>query len=143
MKTANMLSKEGLNVVGIPKTIDNDVWGTDVTFGFDFGYSAGTYAEVRLGGITGSGRASLETGTIPPELEEDLRDINFGGARLLARADRLPVQPGPLRVPGDPLLAPPGQWPVPGDLFPQRSRRFPQPCRFHRATSIPKTPHPR
>lgn len=35
MKTANMLAKEGLNIIGIPKTIDNDVWGTDVTFGFD------------------------------------------------------------------------------------------------------------
>ena len=34
-KTANKLAKEGLNVIGIPKTIDNDVWGTDITFGFD------------------------------------------------------------------------------------------------------------
>ncbi|MHC1706746.1 MAG: ATP-dependent 6-phosphofructokinase [Bacteroidales bacterium] len=34
-RTANLLSEEGLNVIGIPKTIDNDVWGTDVTFGFD------------------------------------------------------------------------------------------------------------
>ena len=33
-KTANMLSEEGLNVIGLPKTIDNDIWGTDVTFGF-------------------------------------------------------------------------------------------------------------
>ncbi len=33
-KTANMLSQEGLNVIGLPKTIDNDIWGTDVTFGF-------------------------------------------------------------------------------------------------------------
>lgn len=33
--TANLLAKEGLNVIGIPKTIDNDVWGTDITFGFD------------------------------------------------------------------------------------------------------------
>lgn len=33
-KTANLLSQEGLNVVGLPKTIDNDIWGTDVTFGF-------------------------------------------------------------------------------------------------------------
>ena len=32
MKTANMLSMEGLNVVGIPKTIDNDIWGTDMTY---------------------------------------------------------------------------------------------------------------
>ena len=33
-KTANMLAEEGLNVIGLPKTIDNDIWGTDVTFGF-------------------------------------------------------------------------------------------------------------
>ena len=33
-KTANLLSEEGLNVVSMPKTIDNDVWGTDMTFGF-------------------------------------------------------------------------------------------------------------
>ena len=33
-KTANMLSEEGLNVVTLPKTIDNDLWGTDMTFGF-------------------------------------------------------------------------------------------------------------
>ena len=28
-KTANLLSEEGLNVIGLPKTIDNDLWGTD------------------------------------------------------------------------------------------------------------------
>lgn len=33
-KTANLLSSEGLNVVSMPKTIDNDIWGTDITFGF-------------------------------------------------------------------------------------------------------------
>ena len=33
-KTANLLSNEGLNVIGLPKTIDNDLWGTDVTFGY-------------------------------------------------------------------------------------------------------------
>lgn len=33
-KTANLLSEEGLNVVSLPKTIDNDLWGTDKTFGF-------------------------------------------------------------------------------------------------------------
>ncbi|WP_419561777.1 6-phosphofructokinase, partial [Ruminococcus sp.] len=33
-KTANLLSTEGLNVIGLPKTIDNDIWGTSVTFGF-------------------------------------------------------------------------------------------------------------
>ena len=33
-KTANLLRQEGLNVITLPKTIDNDLWGTDMTFGF-------------------------------------------------------------------------------------------------------------
>lgn len=33
-KTANLLRTKGLNVVTLPKTIDNDLWGTDMTFGF-------------------------------------------------------------------------------------------------------------
>ena len=33
-KTANLLREEGLNIVTLPKTIDNDIWGTDMTFGF-------------------------------------------------------------------------------------------------------------
>ena len=41
-KTANLLSEEGLNVIGLPKTIDNDIWGTDVTFGFHTAVDIGT-----------------------------------------------------------------------------------------------------
>lgn len=48
MKTANMLAQEGLNVIGIPKTIDNDVWGTDVTFGFESAVQIATDAIDRL-----------------------------------------------------------------------------------------------
>ena len=33
-KTANRLREEGLNVIALPKTIDNDTWGTELTFGF-------------------------------------------------------------------------------------------------------------
>lgn len=33
-KTANLLSEHGINVVTLPKTIDNDLWGSQVTFGF-------------------------------------------------------------------------------------------------------------
>lgn len=33
-KTANLLRQEGLNVITLPKTIDNDLYGTDMTFGF-------------------------------------------------------------------------------------------------------------
>jgi 6-phosphofructokinase 1 len=35
MKNAYRLSKAGCNIIHLPKTIDNDVVGTDVTFGFD------------------------------------------------------------------------------------------------------------
>ncbi|MFO7621767.1 MAG: ATP-dependent 6-phosphofructokinase [Bacteroidales bacterium] len=48
LKTAHLLSKEGLNVVGIPKTIDNDVWGTEITFGFDSAVNIATEAIDRL-----------------------------------------------------------------------------------------------
>jgi len=41
-KTANMLSEEGLNIIGLPKTIDNDIYGTDVTFGFHTAVDIGT-----------------------------------------------------------------------------------------------------
>ena len=48
IKTAHLLSQEGLNVIGIPKTIDNDVWGTDLTFGFDSAVNIATEAIDRL-----------------------------------------------------------------------------------------------
>lgn len=41
-KTAHLLSEEGLHVVTLPKTIDNDLWGTDVTFGFHSAVSIAT-----------------------------------------------------------------------------------------------------
>lgn len=43
-KTANLLSEEGLNVIGLPKTIDNDLWGTDMTFGFQSAVDIATSA---------------------------------------------------------------------------------------------------
>jgi 6-phosphofructokinase 1 len=35
MTSAAAFAKKGLVVMGVPKTIDNDLWGTDVTFGFN------------------------------------------------------------------------------------------------------------
>ena len=43
-KSANMLREEGLNVVTLPKTIDNDLWGTDMTFGFQSAVDIATTA---------------------------------------------------------------------------------------------------
>lgn len=45
---ANRLAKEKLNIVGIPKTIDNDVSETDCTFGFDSAINIATEAIDRL-----------------------------------------------------------------------------------------------
>ena len=47
-KTANLLSQEGLNIIGLPKTIDNDIYGTDVTFGFHTAVDIATDAIDRL-----------------------------------------------------------------------------------------------
>ncbi len=41
-------TKGGINVITLPKTIDNDVWGTDVTFGFDTAMGIATEAIDRL-----------------------------------------------------------------------------------------------
>ena len=35
MASAAAFAKKGIAVMGVPKTIDNDLYGTDVTFGFD------------------------------------------------------------------------------------------------------------
>ncbi|MFX1293571.1 MAG: 6-phosphofructokinase [Promethearchaeota archaeon] len=40
LSVANQLYKNGVNVVGAPKTIDNDVMGTDYCFGFDSAINA-------------------------------------------------------------------------------------------------------
>ncbi len=43
-KTANLLREEGLSIVTLPKTIDNDLWGTDMTFGFQSAVDIATQA---------------------------------------------------------------------------------------------------
>ncbi|HEY4830388.1 MAG TPA: 6-phosphofructokinase [Solirubrobacteraceae bacterium] len=45
---ANRLYGDGINVIGVPKTIDNDLGGTDVTFGFDTALHIATEAIDRL-----------------------------------------------------------------------------------------------
>src|SRR5690606_38660063 len=47
-KNAYRLIEKGLNIITLPKTIDNDVWGTDVTFGFDTALTIATEAIDRL-----------------------------------------------------------------------------------------------
>ncbi len=47
-KNAFRLMEQGLNVITLPKTIDNDVYGTDITFGFDTALGIATEAVDRL-----------------------------------------------------------------------------------------------
>ncbi len=46
--TASLLAQEGLNVIGLPKTIDNDIVCTDMTFGFHTALDVATDAIDRL-----------------------------------------------------------------------------------------------
>ncbi|MFF7638191.1 ATP-dependent 6-phosphofructokinase [Kitasatospora sp. NPDC008050] len=48
LTAAKMFSDAGLPVVGVPKTIDNDIEATDVTFGFDTAVHVATEAIDRL-----------------------------------------------------------------------------------------------
>ena len=48
MHIAHKLIKKGLKIVGVPKTIDNDLWGCDVTLGFDTARSIATEAIDRI-----------------------------------------------------------------------------------------------
>ncbi len=43
-KTANLLREEGLHIIHLPKTIDNDIWGTDLTFGYQSAIDIATTA---------------------------------------------------------------------------------------------------
>ena len=47
-KSAYLMAQKGLNVVTLPKTIDNDIFGTDTTFGFDTALTVATEAIDRL-----------------------------------------------------------------------------------------------
>ena len=42
------IAELGINIVSVPKTIDNDIWGTDISFGFDSAVSIATDAIDRL-----------------------------------------------------------------------------------------------
>lgn len=96
-KTANRFSEMGINIIGVPKTIDNDVWGTDITFGFDTAVNIATDAIDRLHSTASShkrvmvvevmghhaGWLALYAGMaggadviLIPEIEYDINEVN-------------------------------------------------------------------
>lgn len=48
LRSAMRLANEGLQIIGVPKTIDNDICGTDITFGFRTAVQIATDAVDRL-----------------------------------------------------------------------------------------------
>jgi 6-phosphofructokinase 1 len=97
MRTAALLAEKGLNVIGLPKTIDNDVWGTNQSFGFDSALHIATDAIDRLHSTANShkrimvievmghhaGWLALYAGMagggdviLIPEVEYDIKSIN-------------------------------------------------------------------
>ena len=58
-KTAALLSIEGCNVIGLPKTIDNDIYGTDVTFGFQTAVEVATDSIDRIKTTVASHRRTM------------------------------------------------------------------------------------
>lgn len=56
LSIANILSKKGLRVIGVPKTIDNDLDGTAITFGYDTAVSFATDCLDRLHSTAASHR---------------------------------------------------------------------------------------
>ena len=103
LRTAVRLGEEGLGIVGVPKTIDNDIGGTDVTFGFHTAVQIVTDAIDRLtttaeahnrvmvvevmGRTTGwiavyAGMAGGAEAILVPEIEYDIEDL---ASRLVDR----------------------------------------------------------
>jgi 6-phosphofructokinase 1 len=96
LRSALRLAGEGLPVIGVPKTIDNDIAGTDVTFGFDTAVQVATDAIDRLASTaeshnrvivvevmgrskgwiaTHAGIAGGADAILIPEVEYDLKDV--------------------------------------------------------------------
>lgn len=48
LRIAHELARQGVPVIGVPKTIDNDIGGTEITFGFDTALNIATEAIDRL-----------------------------------------------------------------------------------------------
>src|SRR5258706_1206449 len=48
LRIAHELAQKGVSVIGVPKTIDNDISGTEITFGFDTALNIATEALDRL-----------------------------------------------------------------------------------------------
>lgn len=127
MKTAYVVAEMGMNVVAVPKTIDNDIYGTDLTFGFNTAVNIATEAIDRLHSTASShkrvmvievmghraGWIALHAGMagggdviLMPELDYDMNKVN---EFILSRAAK--GKPYSIVVVGEGIKVPPGHKP--------------------------------
>ena len=98
-KTANLLSQEGLNIIGLPKTIDNDIYGTDVTFGFHTAVDIATEVIDRIHTIPAS--PAVQTSSCCPSSPTTSTASAPLWSAAPAKAPTSPSSPWP-RVPSTP-----------------------------------------
>ncbi len=94
LRSAQRLADEGLPVVAVPKTIDNDIAGTDITFGFDTAVQIGhrgdrPYRHHRRGAQP---RHAGRSDGPHPGMDRHLRRDGRGGRRDAHPRD--PIRPG-------------------------------------------------
>jgi 6-phosphofructokinase 1 len=76
MNSAAAFAKKGLTVMGVPKTIDNDLFGTDITFGFDTAVNTATEAIDKLHTTASSHhRVMLLDVILIPEIPYDINKV--------------------------------------------------------------------
>ena len=130
-KTANLLSQEGLNIIGLPKTIDNDIYGTDVTFGFHTAVdiatevidrihtTAGSHSRVMCIEIMGNkaGWLTLYSGIaggadiiLHPEIPYDLEKVCAESRRRAVRGQAAAPAPMTAYWPPSSAATPPSWW---------------------------------
>ncbi len=79
-KTAAKLAALGVNIVSVPKTIDNDIWGTDISFGFDSAVSIATDAIDTQKTAAKLAALGVNIVSVPKTIDNDIwgTDISFG-----------------------------------------------------------------
>ena len=90
---AGRLAADGVPVVGVPKTIDNDLDGTDYTFGFDTAVQVATDAIDRLHTTAESPQPRARGGGHGPPRRLDRGARRDGGRRRRDPRSRAPVRP--------------------------------------------------
>src|SRR6266496_3054855 len=81
MTTAMQMQEAGINCIGVPKTIDNDIEATAMTFGFDYGKIADAIKKREAAGRVGS-LVVVAEGARPKDGQQIKRDIEGGEFRL-------------------------------------------------------------